>query len=205
MELVGPLEKVAIGRLAAVSQLSSVPELDVMKTGQVRPRARVDDWNEATVREANCSREALRIEAFSRSRRPMLAISCESVTLAVGRYLLMSDPTSVHTANNDRRHPLGLDLLAGSLDLVLVDRIDFAAVDLEASLDEEVRTLHELAQRPGKAAERRAEVREDAAESDDGDLVQSRGVPLNQSVDEVGRSWEGREKVQVSFRVRSGG
>lgn len=86
---------------------------------------------------------------------------------------------------------------------------DLGPVNLESSLDEEVRPLHQVSKLVREARERRSETRERSAESakvprasvraqkdkglggsapDDGDSVQSLDVPLNESVDEVRRS-----------------
>lgn len=49
MELVGPLEKVLIGNLAAISHVMRVPSLEVRKRGQERLRARIDSRKPSTV------------------------------------------------------------------------------------------------------------------------------------------------------------
>lgn len=63
--------KVRMGNLAACAQLSKVPSLLVMNTGHLRCNARAAFWKPVTVFLAYLRSEALRMVAFSRSRRPM--------------------------------------------------------------------------------------------------------------------------------------
>ena len=70
MEFVGPEAKVRMGRRAAEAAVVRVPSFWVRKRGQVRLRARIAFSNPHIVRWAKLRMDALRMDAFSRSRRP---------------------------------------------------------------------------------------------------------------------------------------
>lgn len=80
MELVGPLEKVLIGNLAAISHVMRVPSLEVRKSGHDRLRVRIDSRKPSTVWLAKASKPALRIVAFSLCKRPN-TVSARSLSL----------------------------------------------------------------------------------------------------------------------------
>lgn len=85
--------KVRMGNLAAWAQLSKVPSLLVMKTGHFRCNARAAFWKPVTVFFAYLRREALRMEAFSRSKRPIWATSLEHTMLRCGSFACTIEAT----------------------------------------------------------------------------------------------------------------
>lgn len=80
--------KVRIGRWAACAQLSKVPSLLVMKTGQFSSSACAAFSKPITVFLAYRNNAAFKIDAFSRSSSPMAATSLEHTTSIPGMHFL---------------------------------------------------------------------------------------------------------------------
>ena len=78
MELVGPDAKVSTGYFSTCSGTISVPSFWLMKNGASTLSSPSARRNEDTTAKARSTRQAFITVAFSRSRKPMRPISCES-------------------------------------------------------------------------------------------------------------------------------